>query len=55
MESTYSGVEAVTMSEILGLDSWNQPRSSEDLQAFIDRKHEEINFLDLENEDLATQ
>jgi len=47
MDTSHNGVEAVTMTEILGLDSWNQPRTSEDLQAFITRKHEELDTLDL--------
>jgi hypothetical protein len=53
MEESYNGVEPVTMSEVLGLDTWNQPRTSEDLQSFINRKHEEITATaDLEDEDL---
>jgi len=54
MDSSYSGIEAVTVSEILGLDSWNQPRTSEDLQDFINRKHEELKLatVDIEDEDL---
>ena len=51
MESTHSAVEAVTMSEILGLDTWNQPRTSEDLQSFITRKHEELAIGESDNED----
>ena len=41
-------IEAVTMSEILGLDTWNQPRSSEQLQSFIDRRHEALGEVDIE-------
>ncbi len=51
MESSYSGIEAVTLTEILGLDSWNQPRTSEDLQSFINRKHEELATVDIEDEE----
>lgn len=51
MESSHNGVEAVTMSEILGLDSWNKPRTSEELQAFIQRKHEELAVVLVDNED----
>ena len=47
MEPSHNGIEPVTMTEILGLESWDQPRTSEDLQAFITRKHEEIDTLDL--------
>jgi|JRYG01.1.fsa_nt_gb hypothetical protein len=42
MEATQGSIEAVTMSEILGLDTWNQERTSEQLQSFIDRRHEAI-------------
>jgi hypothetical protein len=53
MESSHSGVEAVTMSEILGLNTWDRERTSEDLRSFINRKHEELaGTADLENEDL---
>lgn len=52
MESSHNGIEAVTMSEILGLDTWNQPRTSEDLQSFITRKHEEVGTVDLDDQDL---
>ncbi len=52
MEETYNGVESVTLSEILGLDSWNQPRTSEDLQSFINRKHQELATVDVEDEEL---
>jgi hypothetical protein len=41
-------IEAVTMSEILGLDTWNQTRSSEQLQSFIERRHAVIGEVDLE-------
>ena len=41
-------IEAVTMSEILGLDTWNQPRTSEQLRSFIDRKHQALNEVDIE-------
>ncbi len=34
-----AGIEAVTLSEILGLDTWNRERTSEDLQSFIERRH----------------
>ncbi len=32
-------VEPVTMSDILDLATWNRPRSSEELQAFIQSRH----------------
>jgi hypothetical protein len=51
METTHSSVEPVTMSEILDLDSWNQPRTSEDLQNFITRKKEELSLDEADNED----
>ena len=35
METTESGVEKVTMSEVLELATWERPRSSEELLSFI--------------------
>lgn len=54
MENSYNnGVEPVTMTEILGLNTWDRPRTSQDLQAFIQRKHEELDdTVDLEDEEL---
>lgn len=41
-------VEAVTVSEILGLDTWNQARTSEQLQSFIERRHQALDASDIE-------
>ncbi|HEX6257956.1 MAG TPA: hypothetical protein VFZ48_00585 [Candidatus Saccharimonadales bacterium] len=30
-------IEPVTLSEIVGLASWDRPRSDEELRAFVDR------------------
>ncbi len=30
-----SGIESVTISDLLSLDTWNRPRSSEELKGFI--------------------
>jgi hypothetical protein len=43
-----SGIENVTLSEILALDTWNEARSSEQLQSFIARRHEAIEGQDEE-------
>ncbi len=51
METSHSGVEAVTMTEILGLNTWDRPRTSEDLQLFINRKHQELATVDVEDEE----
>lgn len=32
-------IEAVTISDILDLATWNRPRSSEELQSFINTHH----------------
>lgn len=40
MDMPSSGIEKVTLSEILALDSWNEERSSEQLQSFIQRRHD---------------
>lgn len=42
MESEMNMVEAVTKSEIMGLASWDQPRSAEQLMNFISRREAEI-------------
>ena len=39
METSLDGIEKVTLSEILALDTWNEARTSEQLQSFIDRRH----------------
>jgi len=38
IDSTNMGIEQVTKSELLGLDSWNRPRSSEQLLEFLARR-----------------
>jgi hypothetical protein len=39
MELSQGTIENVTLSEILELDTWNEHRTSEQLQAFINRRH----------------
>jgi hypothetical protein len=53
MEEALSDIEPVTLSEVLGLDSWNQPRNSDDLQNFIIRKHHELDMVGDETEQLS--
>lgn len=48
METTSNGIEAVTLSEVLALDTWNQARTSDELQSFITRRHQEVGTLDIE-------
>lgn len=38
MDSTQSGVEQVTMSEVLELATWDRPRTNEELRSFINRR-----------------
>ena len=42
MELSSSDIESVTMSDILGLATWNRPRSSEELQSFINSRHNNL-------------
>lgn len=49
--SIHSGIEQVTKSELLGLDSWNQPRTTEQLLGFIARR--EASLSEDDAEDLA--
>lgn len=39
IEQSVSNVEAVTISDILGLATWNRQRSSQELQNFINTRH----------------
>lgn len=48
METTTDGIEPVTLSEVLALDTWNEARSSDQLQNFISRRHQEVGTLDIE-------
>jgi len=42
------GVENVTVSEILGLASWERERSDEELQSFIDRRQDALRDVELD-------
>lgn len=42
METNSAAIEAVTLSEILSLDTWNRPRSNEELQDFIRTHHDRL-------------
>jgi hypothetical protein len=42
-----SDVEPVTVSDILGLDTWNRERSSEELQDFITTRHSRLQDVEL--------
>lgn len=39
METQSSGIEAVTLSDILHLSTWNRQRSDDELRSFIDARH----------------
>ena len=39
MEMPAADIEAVTVSDILNLATWNRERSSDELQAFISSRH----------------
>ena len=40
------GVEPTTVSEILGLATWQRERTSEELQSFISRRHEALSKIE---------
>jgi hypothetical protein len=42
MDTQISSIESVTKSELLGLASWDQQRSAEQLLDFISRREAEI-------------
>lgn len=50
-DATQMGIEQVTKSELLGLDSWNRPRTSEQLLGFIARREAMVTELDDEDDD----
>ena len=39
MDISTSGIEDVTVSDILDLATWNRPRSDEELHDFVTRHH----------------
>lgn len=42
MEMQHADVEPVTVSDILGLDTWNRPRTNEELRSFITSRHNSL-------------
>jgi len=38
----HSENEQATMGDVLGLDTWNRTRTSEELRAFIESRHENL-------------
>lgn len=42
MDKNTADVEPVTVSDILGLDSWNRQRSSQELRDFIMTRHNNL-------------
>ncbi len=50
MEASHNGIESVTMSEILGL-TWERQRTSEELQAFISRRHEQLGLVEFDDQE----
>ena len=46
MDIQSADIESVTVSDILGLASWNRPRSSEELQSFINSHHANLSDSD---------
>lgn len=42
MDMPHADVEPVTVSDILGLDTWNRPRSSEELHSFVANRHDNL-------------
>lgn len=42
MDMPSSAVEAVTISDILGLATWDRPRTSQELQSFIQTRRNQL-------------
>lgn len=47
MDKSSADVEPVTVSDILGLDTWSRQRSTEELRGFINSKHDRLSDIDL--------
>lgn len=47
MDIQNAGVEPVNLSDILNLSTWNRERSSDELQSFINRRHEALVDVEL--------
>lgn len=39
METPTAGIEAVTLSDVLNLATWERERTTEELKAFVDSRH----------------
>lgn len=46
METNATDVESVTLSDVLGLASWNRQRSSVELRSFINDREEALDVED---------
>ncbi len=42
MELQPADIEPVTMTDVLGLATWNRPRTTEELQNFIETHHNQL-------------
>lgn len=42
MDKIPADIEPVTVSDILGLDTWNRQRTSQELQDFISTRHDQL-------------
>ena len=49
MDISSAEIEAVTVSDILDLATWNRPRTSDELRAFVESRHSALpNDLSIE-------
>jgi hypothetical protein len=46
METTATDIESVTLSDVLGLGSWNRQRSTVELRSFINEREEALDVED---------
>lgn len=47
MDAQINGVEPVTLSDVLRLATWSRERSTEELQSFINKRHDALGNVDL--------
>ena len=52
-DTSTSTIEPVTISELLGIASWDRPRTDDELQSFRSRHEQELGDLTIEGFELS--
>lgn len=48
METNYSGIESVTLNDVLGLATWNRERSTVELRNFVNEHDDKLDVEDFD-------